>query len=249
MVCESFAHGDSFLHQLHPGLRVLTVAALALVLLGAGTWPAALFALSLGVGLACAARLPLGPLVHRLRTVNLFVALLLLVYPWGGGGRELWRVGGLAYGFQGLEEAVLIGLRLNALVLSATALLGTMELTTLGHALGDLRVPGALVQLLMFTVRYLDLLHHEYDRLRRAMRARGFRARPTMHTLRTLGHLVGMLLVRAFDRSERVLAAMKCRGFRGRFPAFHESHWTRRDGLFAAFGGMLLAITLAMGAL
>jgi cobalt/nickel transport system permease protein len=101
----------------------------------------------------------------------------------------------------------------------------------------------------MFTVRYLDLLHHEYERLRRAMRARGFRPGPNAHTLRTLGHLVGMLLVRAFDRSERVLAAMKCRGFRGRFPALHEMSWSRTDARFAAAAGLLLALTLGMGAL
>ena len=37
------------------------------------------------------------------------------------------------------------------------------------------------------------------------------------HSYRTFGYLVGMLLVRSFDRSERVLAAMKCRGFRGQY--------------------------------
>ena len=249
MVCETFAHGDSFVHRLHPCLRVVAVAALALVLLAADTWPAALFAVVLGGYLAAAARLPLGPLVHRMRTVNLFVALLILVMPWGSGGRTLFAVGGIDYGLAGLQQAVLIGLRINALVLSITALVGTMELTTLGHALDRLRVPSALVHLLMFTVRYLDLLHHEYDRLRRAMRARGFRPRPNGHTLRTLGHLVGMLLVRAFDRSERVLAAMKCRGFSGRFPALHEAAWSRLDGAFAATAGALLLLTLGMGTL
>jgi cobalt/nickel transport system permease protein len=230
-------------------LRVVSVAALALVLLAGDTWAAALFALALSVALASAARLPPGPLVHRLRTVNVFVAVFLLIAPWGSGGRALLTVGGLEYGFGGLQDAVLIGLRLNALVLAATALLGTMELTTLGHALGRLHVPAGLVHLLMFTVRYVDLLHHEHERLRRAMRARAFRPRPNGHTLRTLGHLVGMLLVRAFDRSERVLAAMKCRGFQGRLPALHEMNWSPLDGRFAVAGGLLLALTLGLGTL
>ncbi|MBN1257277.1 MAG: cobalt ECF transporter T component CbiQ, partial [Planctomycetes bacterium] len=31
------------------------------------------------------------------------------------------------------------------------------------------------------------------------------------------GYLVGILLVRSIARSERILAAMKCRGFNGKF--------------------------------
>ena len=49
------------------------------------------------------------------------------------------------------------------------------------------------------------------------MKMRGFRPRMNWHTYRTYGYLVGMLLVRSLERSERIVAAMKCRGFRGRF--------------------------------
>ena len=82
----------------------------------------------------------------------------------------------------------------------------------LGHALGHLHVPRKLAHLLLFTVRYLDVLDREYRRLRAAMKVRSFRPRMSLHTYRAYGYLVGMLLVRSFDRSERMLAAMKCRG-------------------------------------
>jgi cobalt/nickel transport system permease protein len=50
-----------------------------------------------------------------------------------------------------------------------------------------------------------------------AMKIRGFRPRTDLHTYRTYSYLVGALLVRSFDRSTRILAAMKCRGFKGQF--------------------------------
>jgi cobalt/nickel transport system permease protein len=41
-----------------------------------------------------------------------------------------------------------------------------------------------------------------------------------------------MLLVRSLDRSERIVAAMKCRGFRGRFYLLDHFAFSRRDGWF-----------------
>jgi cobalt/nickel transport system permease protein len=48
-----------------------------------------------------------------------------------------------------------------------------------------------------------------------------------------------MLLIRAFDRSERILCAMKCRGFRGDFPNMGELKFMPAREY--AFAGMMLA--------
>jgi cobalt/nickel transport system permease protein len=42
-----------------------------------------------------------------------------------------------------------------------------------------------------------------------------------------------MLLVRSFDRAERIVAAMKCRGFRGRFYLLDHFHYSWGDLPFA----------------
>jgi cobalt/nickel transport system permease protein len=104
----------------------------------------------------------------------------------------------------------------------------------MGHALHALRMPEQLVQLLMFTTRYIETLREEYMRLRAAMKMRGFRPGTNWHTYRSFGYLVGMMLVRALERSERVLGAMKCRGFTGRFVLLEQFRMTDRDWLFAA---------------
>ena len=48
------------------------------------------------------------------------------------------------------------------------------------------------------------------------------------------GHLVGMMLVRAIERSERILGAMKCRGFSGRLLLLQDFALTGRDRVFGA---------------
>ncbi len=152
-----------------------------------------------------------------------------------------------AYGHESLRLAAVIVLKANAAMLAVTALIGTMDAVTLGHALAHLYVPQKLVQLLLFMVRYFDVLGREYARLRAAMRVRCFRPQMNGHSYRTFGNLIGMMLVRSFDRSERVLAAMKCRGFRGQYHMLdHFAFVARRDIPFCAAMFALAAALLGM---
>ena len=138
-------------------------------------------------------------------------------------------------------------MKANAAVLAVAALIGTMDAVTLGHALAHFHVPPKLTQLMLFMVRYFDVLGREYARLRAAMRVRCFRPAMNGHSYRTFGYLIGMLLVHSFDRSERVLAAMKCRGFCGRYYLLdHFAFVPRRDGPFYAAMFLLAAILLGL---
>ena len=76
------------------------------------------------------------------------------------------------------------------------------------------------------------------------MKLRGFRPRMDRHTYRAYGYLVGMLLVRSLDRSDRIVAAMKCRGFRGRFYLLDHFAFSVRDALFGA-ASMVVLLVLA----
>ncbi len=194
--------------------------------------------LALGAGLAlaldAAAHLPWKPVLRRLAVVNAFLLLLVVLLPPAVPGRTVFTVGSLAYSAPGLARAGSILLRANAIVLAFTALVSTMEPVTLGRALAGLRLPGRLVHLLLFTVRYVEVLHREYRRLVTAMRMRAFRPRLSLHTFRSFGHLVGMLLVRSLERAERILQAMKCRGFRGRLWIAPPEETGRGDRVFVA---------------
>lgn len=171
----------------------------------------------------------------RLVPVNLLVLLLLLLLPCSGGATTVLSIGPIAVAQEGLVQAVHIGLKANAIVVGVLVLLAGLEIAAIGHALGHLGVPQKLTHLLLFTVRYLNVLHREYVRLRAAMKTRGFRPQANWHTYRTVGYLVGMLLVRSLDRAERIVAAMKCRGFCGRFYLLDHFAFSIRDAWFSAF--------------
>jgi cobalt/nickel transport system permease protein len=183
--------------------------------------------------------------VRQLVPINGLMLVLVLVLPWTTPGTPLFAIGSWTYSREGLLLALAIAIKGNAIVLALLVHLGAMDTTTIGHALAHLHVPNKLTNLLLFTVRYLDVLHREQQRMRAAVRVRAFRPRMNLHTYRTYGHLVGMLLVRSLDRAERIMKAMKCRGFRGRFYLLDHFAFTRADAWFAAATVVLLA-TIAM---
>jgi cobalt/nickel transport system permease protein len=245
LVCETYFKGESFIHRLDPRAKLVAAAGFCLVVALSHRVPVLVVGLALGIALALAARLHATGLLKRLVAVNVFVLMIALLLPWTTPGRALFEVGSLAFSAQGLAAAGVIALKSNAIVLAVTALVSTVEITSLGHALVHLKVPEKLAHLLLFSVRYIDLLHHEYRRLATAMKVRCFRPGINLHTYRSLGNLVGMLLVRSFDRSHRVVAAMKCRGFRGRFYVLDHFALAGRDVAFAA-GALLVTLVLAL---
>ncbi len=234
MSCETYLLGTSWLRRLDPRGRVLFLAAFALVVAVLPHPRAAAVALGMAMGLSAAADLPWLALARRLRALNALMLTLALLLP------LRWEAGAVVWDREGLALAGLIALKANAISLVATALVSTLEPVHLGHTLARLGAPAKLVQLLVFTLRYLDELTHARHRLSDALRVRAFRPRLDGHTLRSYGYGLGMLLVGAFDRSERILAAMRCRGFDGRFHTLDTFAPGARDAAFALLGLALL---------
>ncbi|GAB6165105.1 cobalt ECF transporter T component CbiQ [Thermostilla marina] len=234
------------LNRIDPRTRVLVFVAFAFTTAFLQSESALVAGLGTALLVAAIARLPAQWFLRRLLPVNVFVLVMALVVPWSVEGRPLATVGPLTYSATGVLVVWHTALRANAIVAVMLALLGTMELPMLGHALAHLHVPDRLVHLLLFAVRYLEVLFGEYVRLRTAMRLRGFRRKTSRHVYRAFGYLIGMLLVRSLERSERVARAMRLRGFRGRFYLLDHFHFHWIDLLFVAAALIVLACMIVL---
>jgi len=221
LTVSPFTEGQSFIHRRDPRVKVL-IALLFIFILATTQHP-----LTLGMGFGCAilmiwlAQLPVIPLLQRIFALNLFNLLLFLILPFAVTGTPLLQFGNLVGSDVGLQQAFEITIKTNAILLWLTALLSTIDTLTLSHVLRHFYVPDKLILLLLFTLRYIEVLHQEYLRLRQAMKIRAFVPRANRHTYRSFAYLIGMLLVKSLDRSERIMAAMKCRGFHGKFFLYH----------------------------
>jgi cobalt/nickel transport system permease protein len=212
-----------------PRLRILAALLFALVALSLTAPRAALCAFLLAAGAAVFAGLRIKHLFQRLLVFEGVMLTLLISLPFTVPGEVLLSMGPLSASREGLATAAVLVLKANTVVLMLLALVGSLEPALLGHALDRLGVPDKLTHLLLLTVSQIHLLDQELARLRRSMRARAFTPRGDLHTWRSYGHLIGMLLVRSLGRSRRLLAAMRCRGFQGRFHALDSIAWGPAD--------------------
>ena len=242
MIEQRFAQGDSLVHRLDPRPRIVIAFLFSILIAVSTRISVASAGLVVGAILVVLARLRFLDLLKRLLEVNVFIVFVWLFVPFTYPGDPLARLGPLTATRQGVQYALSITLKCNAIILTLTALVATVDVVRLGHALYHLHLPAKLIHVFMFTIRYFDVLNREYRRLSSALRVRGFRPRTNRRTYRTYAYLVATLLVRSLDRSQRVVAAMKCRGFSGRFYLLHHFTLARSDLLF----GLAFLIVLVL---
>ncbi len=86
------------------------------------------------------------------------------------------------------------------------------------HAFARIGLPDKLCWLIFLVARSISLLGLQLRRIRQAMLARGVRWTFSSRSSTNAGLLVGQVLIRSHERSERMLAAMKARGWADRSP-------------------------------
>lgn len=238
--------GRTIVRRLDPRARIVAACGFAVAVVALKDFAPLLAALAGGLVLMRLADMEPLHTLKRVVMMDSFIIFMLALLPFTTPGETVFAVAGFPATREGFVLAAQIALKANAVVLAAMALVGTMEPVTLGHALYRLKVPENLVHLMLFTVRYIDVIHQEYQRMRLAMRARGFRPSNSRHTYKSFGYLIGMMLVRSLERSERILAAMKCRGFAGRLEVLDNLHFQRHDAAFAVAATLFVSGLLIM---
>lgn len=221
------------LDRLDPRTRILAAAAAILVVVALRDPVVLAGALITALVVARTLGVEIRELLERLAHVEGFLIVLVVLLPLTMPGDTAFALGPAQFSRPGLDRALLVLLRVNLAAVTIFLLLAGLEPVRLGHALARLGVPEKLVHVFLFAVRWVDHLREETARLRDALKARAFVSRTSRHTLRTWGHFAGTLLVRSFERAERVDEAMRCRGFAGRFLLVAEERFGAADRRFA----------------
>jgi cobalt/nickel transport system permease protein len=243
MIDEPLARGTSIIHALDPRYKLLACLALSLSAVLAETDLAPGLILAMGAGLTLLSRPPWRVVWGRFCVVNAFVLFLWLALPVTAPGTPIGEIWGVGISRQGVRLAWLITLKANAVLCCILPLVATIPAPALGRALASLRVPAKFSFLFVFTYRYLHVIAAEYGRLLTAARLRGFVPATDLRTYRTYAALVAMVLVKSYDRSQRVYQAMLLRGFTGTFPCLDRFRAGRADTVFLSLA--VIAAVLA----
>jgi cobalt/nickel transport system permease protein len=202
---DRYGRSVSVCHRLPPVLKLVLALSVivASVAIPVQYWPAyGLLGCVVFAGHSIAG-IPFGYVAKRLLLFLPFVGSMAVSLPLSQGFDRGWDLM-LQILFRGML-AFLVSLWL----------VNVMPFEQLLTTLRRLRVPAVLVAILAFMYRYVFVVWDELDSLRVAWRMRSFGGGSLFFRWKTLGQMIGMLLIRSLNRAERIHGAMLSRGWDG----------------------------------
>ena len=226
---DTYRHATTPAHHLDPRSKLAAGLAFVGVVLFTREW-AMLQRIGYPALLAAAlvlARLSPVAVLKRTLTVLPFALLMLL-------SAVVSRLS-LEHVFQAFLKALL-----------SVAAMALVSMTTpfpdLLRALEQCRTPRILVMFLAFLYRYAAVLGKETVRVERGWASRSF-GKYWWREWSRLGQVLAALLIRSYERAERVYAAMQSRGFSSRMPPMRLLHFGVGDLLFTGISlGLLVFV-------
>jgi cobalt/nickel transport system permease protein len=209
---DSLAAGDTVIHRLHPLAKLLSTIVYICIVVSFGRYELLRLApyLFYPFVLMALAELPYRILLKRLLIALpfcLFAGISNVIFD----RATAFSVYGLHISF-GVLSLVTILVKMYLCVMAALLLVATTRFTDLSAQLRRLHVPYIFVLTFEMTFRYIGVLLDEASSMMTAYSLRRSKRKGSLD-MRHMGSFVGQLLLRGFDRAERVYSAMLCRGY------------------------------------
>jgi cobalt/nickel transport system permease protein len=231
---ERYRAGSSLIHNVDARLKLLLTVAyiFAVTLTPVGHWLAfALLAAPLAAAAAASRLPPLLVLRRSALALPFIVVAVPLLFSKEGDTLFTLQPFGWTASEEGLTAVLTILTKSWLSVVAAVILTATTPALELLRAMRALGVPRILVATVSFMYRYLFVIAEEAQRLLRARDSRSAELEgrrcggSAWWRARVLGHMVGSLFLRSYERSERVYAAMQARGYDGEVRFLRDNAW------------------------
>ena len=219
--------GNSLVHRFDPRLKIV-ITVVYIILLFAASNPAGL-ALSV-VFLAAmylVSGIPLkmiGKSLKPILPIILFTAVLNLFFM-TGTGEPLLQIGFLKIHSEGVRYAVLMAVRVVALIAGTSLMTYTTSPIVLTDAIEQLLKPlnrlhfpvHELAMMMSIALRFIPTLIEETDKIMNAQKARGAQLDTgnIVERVKALVPVLVPLFISAFRRADELAMAMECRCYRG----------------------------------
>ena len=237
---ETLALGNTVIHRLHPLAKLGSALVFIVVVVSFGRYDFVSLApfLFYPVVVAALAEIPYGVLAPKLLVALPFCLFAGIANVFIDRTTAFVALG-MPVSF-GMVSLLTILLKMLLCVSAALLLTATTPLAELSAQLRRLRVPYLFVRILEMTYRYIGILLEETHAMMTAYRLRS--AGKKALDMRHMGSFVGQLLLRGFDRAERVYAAMKCRGYTSKSVPRSRQAFRLNDGV--VLGGVCSLVLL-----
>ena len=219
--------GSSLVHRFDPRLKlVLTIAYIAVLFAASNPLGLALSVLFL-MGMYLVAQIPLKMIGRSLKPILpiiLFTAVLNVFFV-SGEGEPLFHWSFISIYAEGVRYAVIMGVRVAALIAGTSLLTYTTSPIVLTDAIEALLRPLSrlhfpvheLAMMMSIALRFIPTLIEETDKIMNAQKARGAMLDTGKLTerVKALVPVLIPLFISAFRRADELAMAMECRCYRG----------------------------------
>ncbi|GHU83534.1 cobalt ECF transporter T component CbiQ [Clostridia bacterium] len=227
---EQLSGGNTAVHLLHPMAKLLAtiIFIVTVVSFGRYSFGAMLPYLFYSAIIMAVAEIPYSILLKRV-----LIALPFCLFV---GISNLFLITNTSFTVAGIEVSfgvVSLFTLLFRTYLSVMAVLILVAVTPffeLTAQMRRLKVPAIFVTMFEMTYRYIGVLLEEVTSMRIAYTLRSTQKKAI--DIRHMGSFVGGLLLRSFDRAERVYSAMKCRGYALETLPQKKQKFTQKDWLY-----------------
>ncbi|EKN71399.1 cobalt ABC transporter inner membrane subunit CbiQ [Neobacillus bataviensis LMG 21833] len=222
-----------------PNHKVKVVMSLLMIILGVLPKELLIIGGNLVIGtlLLLIYRVPIQAFIKQLKPIAFFMLFTFLFFPLYEGGH-------------GWIKALQYSGRLLFVAQVLTFMFYRMGVPAFLQVLAELRLPAIFIELIMFTLRFMDVFRGEVRHMLLSLRSRGFYTGHwfQIKKYRVLGGLLGSLLLRSFQRSERIYLGMLSKGYKGERKSIRTESVPKYEWLHGVLWvGSLLSLFFAGG--
>jgi cobalt/nickel transport system permease protein len=239
-----YIHRHTPIHSLPPALKIASLILFLFVVVATPitNWLSYIFFFTLIISVIVIAKLPVLT-VFRRSLIEIPFILFAVLMPFFGTGESFVFLNFTIYE-EGLLAAAAIVAKGTIGVLGAITLSATSTAKDILQGLEKLKLPSLMVNIATFSLRYINVVSDEMDRMKVARQSRGFEARG-MRDWKILGSAAAALFIRSYERGERVHLAMLSRGFSGHLPKLATEPISHTD-LIMALSLPITALVLSL---
>jgi cobalt/nickel transport system permease protein len=226
---DDLARKETTIHKIHPLVKLLTTLVYVTAVVSYGKYeissllpyvfyPVLIFAF---------AELPLVPIMKRVLLVQPLIIGIGILNPVFDNYTVM--LSGMAIS-RGWITFLSILIKSGLTVTVSILLIATTGMDKLALALRMLRIPKIFVLQLLLTYRYISVLIEEVLRMMRAYSLRAPRQKGIHRSV--WGSLAGQLILRTFERAQRIYQSMSLRGFEGEYNTGEPTPVSFRDCIY-----------------
>ena len=216
-----YINDEHWLSRVDPRIKLATALAMLIMVISYRGFALHGMVVALAVVLLAQMKVPWRLLLLRFAEPTFIVGVILLLKLFFSGHDALFSLTVLGFKITAFRDGLLEGLAIGSRIAAAISLIAVLVFSTrfidLVTAMAWFKVPREFIEILVYAYRYTFVLVEEAGVIYNAQKNRlGYTS--IRQGFASFGILAGSLIIRAFEHSHNITAAMVRRGYDGRIP-------------------------------